>query len=369
VVQPPRGGAPALVEMLVREQVRIHEVGVVCRPGPARRLAGSGARLWALPMVRAVAPADDLRQLARLIRIVRRFEPDVLHAHSSKAGVLGRLAARASGVPVVFSPHNFAHAIHEGPGYLRWLFLMAERLFAPLTTQLHLTYGGEREEALRLGLARPERLMVVPNGIDAGPLLSIPVPDRNPPTVGTYARLWPQKRIDLLLEAAAVLARRGLAFHLEVIGDGPVRGELEGLAHDLGLDGRVRFMNDGVGRAQALEELDIYVLSSAQEAFPLVPMEAMAAGRPVIATAVGALPEIVEDGVTGTIVPVGDGAGLAEAIATLIAEPDLRRSMGAAGRERVTERFAIDRMSDQLEEVYRAALQWASTSAGRRARS
>jgi len=357
VVQPPRGGAPALVDALVREQVRIHEIGVVCRPGVARQLAGSGASVWVLQMGREIAPADDLLQLFRLMRIVRRFEPDVLHAHSSKAGALGRIAARASGVPAVFSPHNFAHAIHEGPENVRRLFLLMERSLAHLTDQLHLTHEGERQEALRLGLARPGRVTVVPNGIDADPLFALPPPGQGTPTVGTYARLWPQKGIDLLLRAVARLATQGLSFPLAVIGDGPLRFELERLAGELGLTDQVRFMDANNGRIGALEQLDVYVLSSTQESFPLAPIEAMAAGRPVIATAVGALPEIVEDGVTGLVVPPADEAALADAIERVVVEPGLRHSLGAAGRERASQCFGIRAMSERLDEVYRAAVQ------------
>lgn len=357
VVQPPRGGAPRLVELLAREQARRHDVGVVCRPGAANAVAASGARVWALPMVREVSPREDLRDVVRLVRIMRAFRPDVVHAHSSKAGALSRLAAAAGGPPVVYSPHNFAHLGHEGEAPARSVYLLLERALAPLTSELHLNYEEERIAAVRLGLANADRIAVIPNGIDVVPLLDLPEPQGDPPTIGTFARLWPQKRIDRLLEAAADLAGRGLDFRVAVIGDGPLRSELELHAGRLGLADRTRFIDDGRGAAEALAELDVYVLSSAQEAYPLVPMEAMAAGRAVVATTVGAVPEIVEDGVTGLLVDADDRRALAEALASLLDRPDLRKQLGTSARAAAATRFPIATMSERLDSVYRAASQ------------
>ena len=355
MVQPPRGGMPKIVEMLAREQMKSHEVGVVCRPGPAVPMAETGARVWALPMVREISPVQDARDLGRLIRIVRAFRPDVIHAHASKAGALGRLAGGACGVPVVFSPQVFAHRIQSLRA--KTIYLLLERALAPLTDQLHVGYEEERREAIRDGLAGPDRVTVIPNGIDPGPLVSLPDPAGDPPTVGTFARLWPQKRIDLMLSALAEVSARGLDFRVAVIGDGPLRGELERLAGELGLSERTRFIADGRGPADALAELDVYVLSSSEESFPLVPIEAMAAGRAVVATSVGAVTEIVEDGVTGLVVQPDDSGALADAIADLLSEPELRQRLGSAGRVSAASRFPIAAMAGPLDAVYEAASQ------------
>lgn len=344
-----------LVELLARAQRGRHQVGVVGRPALARRLDGAGVRVWSVPMDRSIHPLRDARDLGRVVRIVRRFAPDVVHAHSSKAGVLGRVAGRLCGVPVVLSPHNFAHSIHEGPAWLRRAFLAVERALAPLTSHLHVTYEEEREDALRLGLARPGRVSVVPNGIDAGPLLALPPPTGEPPTVGTYARLWPQKRVDLLLRAAASVMESGADLRVAVVGEGPLRGELEALADTLGIAERTRFVDDPGGPARALALLDVFVLSSVQEAFPLTPMEAMAAGRPVVASRVGAVPEVVEDGVTGLLVDPGDEPGLAAALGRLVADPERREALGTAGRRVAGERFDVAAMAEALDEIYRAA--------------
>jgi glycosyltransferase involved in cell wall biosynthesis len=354
VIQPPVGGAPVLVDLLVREQVARHDVGVVGRPAMARRLAGSGARVWTLPMGRSINPLEDLGNLRRLIAIVRGFRPDVVHAHSSKAGVLGRLAGRACGVPVVLSPHNFAHRIYEGGRAARTVFLLVEIALSPLTTHLHVSHGEEKRHALRAGLARRGRVTVIPNGILTSPLLAIADPPRRAPVVGTYARLWPQKRIDILVRAAARLESQGVPVALRIIGGGPLESDLRELIAELGLSD-AQILADPGGPAAALAMLDIYVLSSVQEAMPLVPIEAMAAGRTVIASAIGGVPEVFDDGTTGLLVAPGDVDALTEALRRVLSDGELRRELGRAARE-VARGYDISRTADALELVYEAAL-------------
>jgi len=369
-----------LVELLARSQSAFHDVGVVCRPATARRLTNAQARVWSIPMARSIRPGRDARDLGRIVRIVRSFRPDVIHAHSSKAGALGRVAGALTGVPVVFSPHNFAHLIHEGGPLVRRGFRLLERTLAPLTTHLHVAYELERQEAITSGLAESGRVSVIPNGIDTRPLLELDSRPHSPPRVGTFARLWPQKRIDLLLEAAAQLIRASSRVELLVIGDGPLRNSLEEHTRTLGIAESTRFASDPGGPTKALAMLDIFVLSSDREAFPLAPMEAMAAGRPVVATAVGALPEIVEKNQAGLIVPAGDVSALAGALERLLSDRELHDTASRNGRRVARERFDISVMAERMDAVYqtaihgiapyqRAARKWASISLGASARS
>jgi glycosyltransferase involved in cell wall biosynthesis len=350
VVQPPVGGTPVVVDLLARAQAARHEVGVAGRPAMARRLEGAPVRVWALPMERNIQPRADAAYLRALVAIVRGFRPDVIHAHSSKAGVLGRVAGALTRTPVVFSPHNFAHRIHEGGLPKRAAFFAIELALAPLTAHLHTSHAAEARHALRTGLGRRGRVSVIPNGIDAAPLLALaPPPARPEPVVGTYARLWPQKRVDLLLRAAAILRDDGFTLPVRVIGDGPLREELGALARDLGLD--AEFVPDPGGPAQALALLDLYVLSSDQEAQPLVPIEAMAAGRPVVATAVGGVADVVQDGVTGLLVAPGGAAALARAIGRVVSDGDLRARLAAAGRDAAAG-FDAAAMAQAMDAVY-----------------
>ena len=361
VVQPPRGGAPAVVEMLVPRQLARHDVGVVCRPAVARRIAGSGARVWALPMDRRVRPTD-LYELVRLTRIVAGYRPDVIHAHSSKAGVLARLAGRVTGTPVVFSPHNFSYRIHEGSAPARLAFLAIERLLAPLTAHLQVSYQAEYEDAVRVGTGTTRNTSVVPNGIETGPLLNLPKPTGDPLRVGTYARLWPQKSIDVLLRSAAICLRRGLVFDVLIIGEGPLRASLMALASELGIEGRTRFLDDPGGAVAALANLDVFVLSSSVEALPLTPMEAMAAGRTVIATRVGGVSGVVSDGETGLLVEPNDTEALAAAIERVVKDASLRERLAAAGRRTAEARFDIAAMASAFEAIYQAVLAGGQTA-------
>jgi glycosyltransferase involved in cell wall biosynthesis len=349
VVQPPVGGTPVLVDLLVREQAGRHDVGVVGRPAMARRLSGVPVQIWTLPMERSIRPREDLSHLRRLIAVVRQFQPDVIHAHSSKAGVLARIAGAATHVPVVFSPHNFSHLIHEGGPAKRAAFFAIELALAPLTTHLHLSFAAEARHARLTGLSRRGRVTVVPNGIATGPLLTLDPPLEDDPVVGTYGRIWPQKRIDLLLHALAALRREGLSPRVRVIGDGPAREELEALAMDLELD--AEFSPDPGGPAEAMPLLGVYVLSSDQEAQPLVPMEAMAAGRVVVATTVGGVPDVVHDGVTGLLVRPGDVHALAGALARLLGDAGLRARLASGARE-AARGYDISAMAGALDRIY-----------------
>lgn len=363
VVQPPRGGAPALVEMLVRRQLARHEVGVVCRLAVARRIAGSGARVWVLPMDRRVR-ATDFRELVRLTRVVASYRPDVIHAHSSKAGVLARLAGRATGTPVIFSPHNFSYRIYEGPAPVRLAFLAIERLLAPLTAHLQVSYQAEYYDALRVGTGTSRNTSVVPNGIETGPLLKLPKPTGDPLCVGTYARLWPQKSIDVLLRSAAICLRRGLAFDVLIIGEGPLRTSLMALASELGIEGRTRFLDDPGGAVAALASLDVFVLSSSVEATPLALMEAMAAGRTVIATRVGGVSGMVNDGETGLLVEPNDTGALAAAIGRIVTDASLRGRLAAAGRRTAEARFDVAATASAFDAIYEAVLANGQTTPG-----
>ncbi len=166
-----------------------------------------------MPIDRSVRPRMDLVHLVRLRRVVRSCRPDVVHLHSSKAGVLGRLAARSEGVPVVYSPHNFAFQAYEGGALARAAFYLVERVLAPWTDCLHVVSDEEYESAVEHRMARRQRCVKIHNAIDAEPLLRLdPPPARTPVVIGTFARLYEQKRLDLFLEALAELHLRGVSF-------------------------------------------------------------------------------------------------------------------------------------------------------------
>ena len=244
MIQPPRGGAVVAMLLLARDQVGRHEVGVVCHSsGDAAETARAfGATVWTVDAPRSVQPREDLRHLVRLRRLIRGFKPDVVHVHSSKAGVLGRIAARVEGVPVVFSPQNFAYRAYEGTLTARAAFYSVERVLARWTDVLHVVSDDEYRNAVKHGMSRSSACGMIHNGIDVEPLLGLDPPaKRSCPVIGTYARLFEQKRLDLLLDVFAELRRRNVPFRGLIIGAGPTGEPLRQQARALRLQDVVEF--------------------------------------------------------------------------------------------------------------------------------
>jgi len=176
--------------------------------------------------------------------------------------------------------------------------------------------------------------------------------DPEVPLVGIVARLAPIKRHEWFLEAAARVVQRYLDCQFLLVGDGERRQELEGLVRQLGLDGRVRFLGWRRDLERIYADLDLVALTSANEGLPVSLIEGMAAGRPVVATRVGGVPDLVEDGVTGYLTPSGDPASVAEAVAMLLADPQRRQMMGQAGKERVYPTFGAERLLENIDRLY-----------------
>jgi glycosyltransferase involved in cell wall biosynthesis len=303
----------------------------------------------------ARSPAGMVARFPAVAAWLRDDGVDLVHAHLPLAGVVARLAGRRAGVPVVYTEHNLLERYH------------------PLTRRANLaTWRLQRavvavSEGVAGSIARhappgvPVR--VVRNGIeipadddDAGRAARAALgiaPDA--PVVGTVAVFRRQKRLDLWLEIARRIAERQPAARFLLVGEGPLRAATEVLAARLGLGGRALFAGQREDVRPYLAALDVYLMSSEFEGLPLALLEAMAAGRAVVATAVGGVPEAIADGESGVVRAFGDVAGLAAAAAGLLADPARRAALGAAARRRVAERFGIRRMAGELEAIYREA--------------
>lgn len=299
----------------------------------------------------------------RLFRLFRRERPQVVHTHTAKAGMVGRLAARLAGVPVVV--HTFhGHVFHGyfGPHKTRF-FIFLERFLARLSDCIVTVSEGQRRELAAYGIAPLEKIRVVPLGFDLAPFLTataaegaawrreIDVPE-DAPLVGIVARLTGVKNHRLFLEAAHRVAEAVPGVWFVVVGDGELRDDLEACAADLGLAGRVRFTGWVREMAPVYAALDLLALTSLNEGTPVTLIEGMAAGRPVVSTAVGGVPEIVADGETGLLAPAGDVDALARAVVELLRDPARRRAMGQAGRESVRARFSAGRLVGDVERLY-----------------
>ncbi|HVF76690.1 MAG TPA: glycosyltransferase family 4 protein [Solirubrobacteraceae bacterium] len=351
-----RGGVVTQVSALVPGLVAEHDVTVAAYgPGPlGDSVRAAGARYVELRHVRRpVAPARDLLGLLELVRLCRRLRPALVHANSTKAGVLGRLAAALTRVPVrVFSAHGWAFATH--PGRSAWLYLWIDRLMAPLTTSTICVSQSELERGAAAGTCSRERSVVIANGT----VLDVPrIPAERAPgpvRIVSVGRLKAPKDFLTLVRALARLAPQ--SFTAQIVGDGSQRSSLAEEIAACGLDRRVALAGERADVPRLLAETDLFVLSSRSEALPMTVLEAMAAGLPVVASRVGGIPELVVQGETGLLVEAGDPRELAEALAVLIDDPARGRAMGADGRRRVERLYSVDRMRRRHADHYRELL-------------
>ncbi len=357
------GGAQAHVLALARGLRNLYDVTVACGPGGplVAHLHQEGIRVVEIPrLVRAPRPLADLAALVRLARWMRSERFALVHCHSTKAGLLGRTAARLAGTPVVlFTTHGWAFAMPSSPPVVRLMLVLAERLAARLATTIICVSQHDREAALRAGIGPPTRLAVIPNGIAPDPWLArAPVQEDGagtgrPCTAVMVGRFKEPKDPITLVKAWTQL---GADHRLLLVGDGPMRPEVESLILEQGLEGRVAVLGAREDVPVLLKAADIFVLSSRWEGMPLAVIEAMMSGLPVVATNVGGVSEAVVDGETGFLVPSGNPGALAVALDRLLTDPVLRRRMGEAGRRRALEQFTEERMLAETAALYERVL-------------
>jgi glycosyltransferase involved in cell wall biosynthesis len=309
-------------------------------------------------LVREIRPAKDLRCLHELRRVIRAFCPDVVSTHSSKAGWLGRIAARSLGVPVIFTAHGwaFTEGVSKAAGAA---YRFAERLVAPLAHRIITVSDYDRELALQAGLAEPHQIISIHNGV---PDVQVRPPDRRTQEVKLImvARFEEQKDHATLISALAGL--RNLRWTLQFVGDGPLKSRTEELASSHNVRDRIEFVGSRSDVAALLASADVFLLISKWEGFPRSILEAMRAGLPVVASDVGGVRESVEPLVSGFLIPRYGVAPLAEALRALIGSADLRRSLGRNGRMRFERCFTFDRMLAKTLAQYESVVGSRATS-------
>ena len=319
---------------------------------------------------REIAPLADVRSLVRLVRLLRRARPDIVHTHTAKAGALGRLAVALSGVrprpAVVHTYHGHVLSGYFSPRVAeayRWI----ERLLAHGSDALVAVSPEVRDDLVRLGVAPASRFAVVRLGLELerrttaardarGRVRDELGVDETTMLVLWLGRMTTIKRVDLLVEAFARLRERGVDSVLVLAGDGPDRPDLEGRVAELGLDDAVRFLGFREEVGELYAAADVVALSSANEGTPVSLIEALAAGRAVVTTDVGGARDVVAAGAAGLLVPPGDPDALADGLAAL-ADPALRERLGAAGRLHVTGRYSVSRLVDDVDRLYRSLLE------------
>ena len=338
--------------------------------GPERSPEGDlfeEARRRGVPVVtvpslrRPIRPVADARAVIQLVRLFRRERPDIVHTHSSKAGLVGRLAARIAGVPVVVhTVHGWS--FHEGMSPAgRAVAVRIERLAARWTSTLVVVADHDAEIGGEQGIGRWGQYALVRSAVDVEGLrraaasrvdarAALGIPE-GVPVVGTVTRLCRQKDPATLLRAARRIVDSRPDARLVVVGDGPMRADVEQLVDDLRLRSHVTLLGPRADVAALLPGFDAFVLSSRWEGLPRVVVEAMAVGVPVVATDVGGIHEAVVDGESGLLAPAGDAEALAASVLRVFDEPGLAHRLRGAAGERVDE-FDIGVMTDQLDDLY-----------------
>lgn len=323
---------------------------------------------------RDISPLDDLRAVIKLARLIRRERPQILHTHTAKAGTVGRIAALLAGdarPPIVV--HTFHGHVLRGyftrPKTL--FFRVLEQLLARVSTALIAVSPEVRDDLVRLGVAPQEKFAVVRLGIELDERVTSPAKSRAETRrslgvpddaflIGWVGRMTAVKRVDELITAFAQLRDRGADAYLVLVGDGPDRDALERRAHDRGVVRRCMFVGYQQDVASFYDAIDALVLPSANEGTPVSVIEALAAGRPAVATEVGGVGDIIRSGVDGILVAPGDTDALSDALMKLVTDPEMRERMGSAGSERVRRRYAVARLIDDVDRLYRVLLAGAS---------
>lgn len=366
------GGAEALTLGFARTLGQSPARGVDLTVACMKSLGGNPyeAELRAAGVPVVDLEARNLRDVGahrRLLRLMDERRIELVHAHLETASIQATVAGRRAGVPVVTTFHVAPPA---DPAWTR--AALRRRLRIALVNRWAGANLAVSEAVRRAWVARgldPDRVTVVPNGIDPAPFeraasdaelrrrvrAALGVPE-GAPLVLAVSVLRPGKGMEVLVEAARAVLEAAPHVRFAVAGDGPLRPRLEAVCAAAGLGDAVRWLGFRRDVPALLAACDLVVQPSLDDALPTALLEAMAAGRPAVASAAGGIPEIVEPGITGVLVPPGDAAALAGALVRLVARPEERAELGGRARRRARERFSTEAWLGRLERVYGEAL-------------
>jgi glycosyltransferase involved in cell wall biosynthesis len=317
-------------------------------------------------LVRRISPFRDLQALFYLWRLMIREKPDLVHTHTSKAGILGRWAAWLACMPiVVHTAHGHVFYGHFGPLASRF-FVLLERFMALITDRMIALTVGERNDYIRSSVSRPERIVTIHSGVKIDDYMSawVNIEEKKKSlgissgglVVGTVGWLLPIKGPMHLLNAMESVWQDYPEATLVFVGKGDMEEELRAKALQMGSSGRVKFLGWRDDIPEIMKILDVFVLPSLNEGMGRVLVEAMAAGRPVVASRVGGIPDLVKHGENGFLVEPGDVSGLSCAITKLLSDSKMRDEMGKKGRE-MCQDFSVEKMIEKIDVLYASLLQ------------
>jgi glycosyltransferase involved in cell wall biosynthesis len=321
-----------------------------------------GIKVVAIPsLVRKISPVQDLRAFFCLWRLMIQEKPSIVHTHTSKPGILGRWAAKMAGVPIiVHTPHGHVFFGHFGPLASRF-FLMVERLMAFITDRMVALTEGESNDYIAFSICDPDKIVTIHSGVEIDRYMTAEVDiedkkkslglDPKGLVVGTVGWLLPIKGPMHLLNAMARVWQSHPETSLVFVGKGDLEKELREEALRMEASGRVSFLGWRDDIPEIMQILDIFVLPSLNEGMGRVLVEAMAAGKPVVASRVGGIPDLVKHGQNGLLVEPGDVTGLSLAIRKLLIDKKMRDEMGMKGRT-MAQNFGVEKMVEKIDALY-----------------
>jgi glycosyltransferase involved in cell wall biosynthesis len=359
----------SLVSRIDRHSFEVEVAGPTVRHGALgdtqfrEQINQLGIPFHPIEMQREIRLGPDLKALLQLSNLIRRGRFDLVHTHSSKAGFLGRFAARLNGVPTVYTPNGFYFLSARSAGQ-REIFLRLEQLAGQLTDRIIAVSTSERQAVIENHIVKDSKVVMIPNGIDltahqvdsaarARIRAELNIPSESL-VVGTVSRHIAQKDPPTLIRAFQRILTAMPETRLLWCGEGELQPETEKLAHDLQLSHAVQFLGFRPDVLDIMNAFDVFVLSSLFEGLPYSVLEAMARELPIVATNVIGNRDVVIDGTTGLLVPPSDPQLLAEAVVQLLSNPTRRQQLGRNGRVLVGRSYCIGQMVKDTEEVYRS---------------
>ena len=314
-------------------------------------------------LVRRINIIKDLKALFDIWRIIKKYNPLIVHTHSSKAGLLGRLAAKLAGVPIiVHSPHGHVFVGYFGPVKTK-IFIILERLVSRIPDKMIALTHREKEDHIRLRIGSEDKFVIIHSGVELNKFKDMPLNEtqnfkrklglpENALIIGTSGRLEPVKGPEFLIKAASsIISQYPNTFFL-FAGDGSLSQDLKKKALDLGIEKNIVFLGWREDVAKIISIFDVFCLPSLNEGMGRVLVEAMALGKPIVASNAGGIPDLVTHGKNGFLVPPKNSNELAKYIQILLEDKEKRVKMGLAGKQ-MTMNFSKEIMVKKIAELYR----------------
>ncbi|MBU5613387.1 glycosyltransferase [Geomonas azotofigens] len=315
---------------------------------------------------REISPTGDLSGLFRLIAHLRRHHYRVVHTHTSKGGIIGRLAAHLAGVPVIIhTTQGYAFQDYAQTRFMRWLLLTAERI---ATGWCHLIIAAnkfDRDLAIETGIVRPEKIVTIKNCIDLDTIDRTPAPEgiraslglgRQGKVIGVMARLSPQKGLEYFFDALPSVLAEFPSVQVLVVGEGELLQALKARVEGLGLSGQVVFAGFRSDWIEVLRAIDLFVMPSLWEGLPITLLGAMATSRPIVTTRIKGITDVCGDGEVALLVEPANSAALSDAMARLLRDEAAAARYGAGARRRVEEEYSETVMNARIWNCYQTLL-------------